>query len=304
MEKHINTSIYTNDRILAWLKFFSEKTDLNLERVQIIDTTEKKKNVLHTVEANRRVLVFAGADNQNLFYDMWQAGLGECEIWFKPGLEPEGDVQPSVVRECINLEITEPTAILIINDNAHSHRRFGLRNERFSRGSVRYVGSEIRAIIISMLDIDEQENICIISGESIAVECAMIASEGTIITVEYDKYDRQSMEDNVEKFGLHNVEIIENCDADSLIKLPVPNQAFIVATGKLEQEIENLLKVNPKMKFTVYTLEMNLLCRIPAIFEKFGIQNMEIMQVAISNLNSKNIFETQPAPWIITGEIV
>ncbi len=304
MEKHINTSIYTNDRILAWLKYFSQKTDLNLERVQIIDTTEKKKNVLHTVEANRRVLVFAGADNKNLFYDMWQAGLGECEVWFKPGLEPEGDAEPSIVRECINLEISEPTAILIINDNAHSHRRFGLRNERFSRGSVRYVGSEIRAIIISMLDIDEQETICIISGESIAVECAMIASEGTVITVEYDKHDRQSMEDNVEKFGLHNVEIIDNCEAETLIQLPVPQQAFIVATEKLEREIESLLKVNPKMKFTVYTLEMNLLCEIPMIFERHGIQNTEITQVSISKLNSKNIFEAQPAPWIITGETV
>ena len=39
MEKHVNTSIYTNDRILAWLKYFSEKAELNLERVKIIDTT-------------------------------------------------------------------------------------------------------------------------------------------------------------------------------------------------------------------------------------------------------------------------
>lgn len=304
MEKHSNTSIYSNDRILSWLKYFSEKAGLNLERVKIIDTTEKKKNILPSVESNRRVLVFAGPEMQNLFYDMWMAGLGECEVWFKPGLDPEGDVTPTQVRECINLEIVEPTAILIINDNMRTHRRFGLRNDKFSHGSVRYVGSEIRAVIISMLDIDEQESICIISGESIAVETAMIASEGTVIAVEYNKHDRHAMEDNVEKFGLHNVEIIDTCDAETLIHLPIPEQAFIVATDRLEQEIGNLLKVNPKMRFTIYTLEMNVLCAIPAIFEKFGIGNMEVIQIALSKLNSKNIFETQPAPWIITGEIV
>ncbi|MDO5547606.1 MAG: precorrin-6B methylase [Eubacteriales bacterium] len=303
MEKHINTSIYTNDRILAWLKYFSEKAGLNLERVKIIDTTEKKKNVIPSVEANRRVLIFVGPDNQNLFYDMWMAGLGECEAWFKPGLDPVGDIQPAKVRECINLEIQEPTAILIINNNAHSNR-IGMKNDHFSRGSVRYVGNEIRAVIVSKLDITEQDTICIISGESIAVEAAMIASEGTIITVEYGRHDRQSMEDNVQKFGLHNVEIIDNCEPETLIQLPVPDQAFIVATDRLEQEIENLLKVNPKMRFTIYTLEMNLLCKIPAIFEKFGIENMEIIQIALSKLNSKNIFEAQPAPWIISGEIV
>ena len=303
MEKHVNTSIYTNDRILAWLKYFSEKAELNLERVKIIDTTEKKKNVLPSVESNRRVLIFAGPDNQNLFYDMWMAGLGECEVWFKPGLDPVGDIEPSKVRECINLEITEPTAILIINNNAHSSR-IGMKNDNFSRGSIRYVGNEIRAVIISMLDIGDQDTICIISGESIAVEAAMIANEGTIIAVEYSRHDRQSMEDNVQTFGLHNVEVIDNCDPETLIQLPAPEQAFIVATDRLEQEIENLLKVNPKMRFTIYTLEMNVLCRIPAIFEKFGIQNMEIIQIALSKLNSKNICETQPSPWIITGEIV
>ena len=303
MEKHINTSIYTNDRILSWLKYFSEKADLNLERVKVIDITEKKKNVLPSVSANRRVLVFAGEDPKNLFYDMWMAGLGEVEVWFKPGLEPEGEVEPSVVRECINLEIRKPTAILFINNDAHTSHA-GLKNDNFSRGSVRYVGSEIRAVIVSMLNINDQDTICIISGESIAVEAAMIANEGTVICVEYNKHDRQLMLDNADKFGLSNVEITDNCDAQTLINYPAPNQAFIVATDKLEQEIENLLKVNPKMKFTIYTLEMNILCSIPAIFEKFGISNMEVIQIAISKLNSKNIFEAQPAPWIITGETI
>lgn len=303
MEKHVNTSIYTNDRILSWLKYFSEKAALNLERVKMIDITEKKKNVLPSVSANRRVLVFAGPDTQNLFYDMWMAGLGEVEVWFKPGLEPEGEVEPNKVRECINLEITEPTAILFINNNAHTSHA-GLKNDSFSRGSVRYVGSEIRAVIVSMLDIDDQDTICIISGESIAVEAAMIANEGTVICVEYNPHDRQLMLDNVDKFGLSNVAVIPDCKAETLIQQPVPDQAFIVATDKLEEEIESLLKVNPKMKFTIYTLEMNILCGIPAIFEKYGIENMEVIQIALSKLNSKNIFEAQPAPWIITGEIL
>ncbi len=303
MEKHVNTSIYSNDRILSWLKYFSEKAGLNLERIKMIDITEKKKNVLPSVSANRRVLVFAGPDTKNLFYDMWMAGLGEVEVWFKPGLEPEGDVTPTVVRECINLEITEPTAILFINNHAHTSHA-GLRNDTFSRGSVRYVSREIRAMMVSMLDIDDQETICIISGESLAVEAAMIANEGTVICVEYNKNDRQLMLDNVEKFGLSNVAVVPDCKAETLIQQPVPDQAFIVATDKLEEEIDSLLKVNPKMKFTIYTLEMNILCSIPAIFEKYNIRNMEVIQIALSKLNSKNMFEALPAPWVITGEIV
>lgn len=304
MEKHINTSIFSNDRILTWLKYFSEKAELNLERVKIIDTTQKKRNVLPSVETNRRVLIFAGEGNENLFYDMWMAGLGECEVWYKSGLDPEGDVSPVMVRECINKPIEGPAAILIINNNARTNRRIGMKNDNFSLGSVRYVGSEIRAVILSMLDVDDTDTVCIISGESIAVEAAMMAGDGTIIAVEYNPHDRRLMEDNVEKFGLHNVEIIDNCEPETLIHKPIPNQAFIVATDRLEQEIASLLKVNPKMKFTVYTLELNVLCEIPKLFEKYGIGNMEAIQISLSKLNSKNVFEAQPAPWIISGEIV
>lgn len=303
MEVHQNTSIFNNDRILAWLKYFSDNIDLNLERVKIMDVIAKKKNVIPTVESNRRVLVFADEANANLFYDMWSAGLGECNVWFKEGLEPSGDVEKSTVRECINRTISGPTAILVLNNNARTDYKVGLDNSRFSRGSIRYVSSEIRSVIVSMLHLDVQDTACIISGESIAVEAAMIASEGTIIAVEYDKRDKAAMEDNVEKFGLHNVAIVDNCEADTMIQLPTPSLAFIVASPNLEKEIQTLLKVNPNMRFIIYTLELNIMCDIPYFFKKYDIKNMDIIQISLSKLNPKNfLMEAQPAPWIISGE--
>ena len=53
--------------------------------------------------------------------------------------------------------------------------KFGMDNKSFASGSVRYVGSEIRSIILSKMQINEGKNICVISGESIAVEAASIS---------------------------------------------------------------------------------------------------------------------------------
>jgi precorrin-6Y C5,15-methyltransferase (decarboxylating) len=61
-----------------------------------------------------------------------------------------------------------------------------MENSRFSCGSVQYVCQEVRAVIMISL-IPGQDNLCIISGESIVVEAAMIAAEGSIIAVEYDR---------------------------------------------------------------------------------------------------------------------
>ena len=192
--------------------------------------------------------------------------------------------------------------MLVLNDSAKSTYSTALRNSDLFRGSVRYVGHEIRAVILNMLHINTDDIICIISGESIAVQAAMAAGEGTIIAVEYDPNDQRSMQENVDKFDLQNVEIVKDAKYDTLKDLPVPSLAFIVATEKLDDEISNLLKINPEMEIVVYTLELNILSQIPGIFEKHHLRTLETMQISVSKLNNKNVFEAQPAPWIISSE--
>ena len=297
-------SSFTNQNILAWLQYFSHKAGLDIEKIKIIDISKKKKNLIPTIETHKRVLVFADSGNPNFFFDLWEYGLGECDIWFKTGLEPEGNVNICKLSDMIDKEITEPSVMLIFNPNARSSYKIGMKNDNFSQGSVRYVASEIRSIIINKLHLDDQDTICIISGESIAVESAMIASEGEIIAVEYNKHDRFSMEENVTKFGLSNVTIVNDTSRASMKEVPVPSLSFIVATSRFEEEVQNLLKLNPQMKFVVYTLELDILSTILDVFKKYDITRTEVIQIAMSKLNHQNVFEAKPAPWIISGEIM
>lgn len=297
-----NHSSFSNQNILDWLQFFSKKAGLDIEKIKLIDISKKKKNLIPTIETHKRVLVFADAGDPNFFFNLWDCGLGECDIWFSTGLEPEGNLHIGKLSEMINVEINEPSVMLIINPNARSSYRIGLRNDSFSPGSVRYVASEIRAVIVNKLHLDDQDTICIISGESIAVESAMIASEGEIIAVEYNKHDRYALEENITKFGLTNVSITEDTSRSSMRGLPVPSLAFIVATNRFEEEVQNLLKLNPQMKFVVYTLELDILSNILDVFRKYDIHCQEVIQIAMSKLNNKNVFEAKPAPWIISAE--
>ena len=41
---------------------------------------------------------------------------------------------------------------------------------------------------------------------------------------------------------------------------------------------------------------------MPAVFERYGISDCEIIQIEVSKLNSKREFVSEPAPWIITGK--
>jgi precorrin-6Y C5,15-methyltransferase (decarboxylating) len=176
-----------------------------------------------------------------------------------------------------------------------------MHNTSFTRGSIQYVGSEIRAVILNKMHLALGDTVIIVSGESIAVESAMLAPEGTIIAVEYNKMDRKTMEENVHHFGLNNITIIDRVDEETMSKVPVPTLAFIVASASLEKEIQCLLQVNPNMEFVVYTLDFRCAATLPGLFEQYGIGETETIQIAVSRLNAKNNLVTEQAPWIISG---
>lgn len=295
-------NIFTNDIIISWLQYFAQNTTIDLERVKMLDITRKNKNVIPTVEANKATLVFTEAGDKDIFYRMWNAGLGECEVWYNEGSEPSGPIKHDLLKDMIDRGINASAGMLILNENARNTYKIGMDNDSFRRGSVRYVGSEIRAVILNKIQVGQQDEIMVISGESIAIEAALIATEGTIIAVEYNGDDRATIEENIEHFGLHNIEVIDHVDEESMKDLPVPSLVFMVASASMEQELDLLTKLNPNINVVIYTLDFTVAANIDSVFEKYGIADKEVIQVAVSKLNAKNAFEQQPAPWIISGK--
>ena len=294
--------LFSNKSIISWLQYFSENTDIDLEHVKLLDITKKNKNLIPTVEAHRCVLAFTEAGNADIFYKMWDVGLGDCEVIYNEGSEPAGPIKRNKVSEMIDRGINASAGMIILNPNARSTIKFGMDNKKFASGSVKYVGSEIRSVLISKMQIHDDKNLCVISGESIAVESAMMNGEGTVIAVEYRQSDRETMEENVNQFGLRNVVIVDHVGEDTMGNLPVPDTTMLVASASLEHELEYLLGINPNMEFVIYTLDFKVAASMRDILGKFGITDITIIQIAVSKLTSKNVFENQPAPWIISAK--
>ena len=279
--------MFGNLQILAWLQYYAENTEIDLEKVKILDITRKNKNLIPTVESNDAVLVFTEAGHADIFYRMWSAGLGECDVWYNTGSEPSGPIEHSKLKNMIDRGINASAAMLILNPNARSTYKIGMHNTSFSRGSIHYVGSEIRAVILNKMHMASDDTVCVISGESIAVE--------------YNGNDRRTMEENIEQFGLNNIAIIDHVDDESMKDLPVPSLAMLVASASMEQEIACLLRLNPHMEFVIYTLDFRCAAALPDLFAKFGIGETEVIQISVSKMNAKHNFEAEPAPWLITG---
>ncbi|MEA1962147.1 MAG: precorrin-6B methylase [Bacillota bacterium] len=297
-------TMFTNEVILSWLQYFSKNAPVNLAKLKMLDITGKNKNLIPTIMSNRAVLVFTDAGHPEIFYDMWNAELGDCDIWYNEGSDPSGEIKHDKLSDMIDRGINASAAMLILNPNAATNYHIGMENSRFSCGSVQYVCREVRAVIMNKLNLRDQDNICIISGESIAVEAAMIAAEGSVIAVEYDRRDRETMKCNVDKFGLNNVIIVESLETGIPDKLPVPDVAFIVGSPRIGSEIKSLKAINPAMDFVIYTLDFEILTSLPALFRENGLERTEAIHIEVSRVNSKNLMEPFPAPWLISARSV
>ena len=295
---------YSTEKILGWMGYFSREMEVSPEKIKILDICGKKKNVIPFVDTRKRVLIFADELHEDLFYELWEAGFGEYDMWYGAGLDNDGQIKKVKIKEVINKKIEGPTVMFILNENTRESYRIGMRNEMFSKGPIKYVGREIRAMIMSMLNVDSSDCICLLDAESIAIEAAFVAGDGTIICVENDNGAKETMEDNVKQFGVHNVMIVPDLGPETMEKIPVPRLAFIVANKHLEEDIERLLKKNPKMQFVIYTLELNILSNIKPLFDKYNIANMEVTQITVSKTDNNSVFVTQPSPWLITGELL
>lgn len=298
---HYGTADFTNESILSWLQYFAKNTAIDLEKVKMLDITRKNKNLIPTVESHRAVLVFTEAGIADIFYRMWNAGLGDCEVWYNEGSEPAGEIKHDKVSNMINRGINASAGMLIVNEHACNTYKIGMDNHNFKRGSIHYVGSEIRSVILNKMHVGHQDDICIISGESIAIEAALIATEGTVIAVEYNKDDRATMEENIDHFGLHNIQVIDHVDEETMKDCPVPSLVFMVASASMEQEIAYLTKLNPKINIVIYTLDFCVAHLFPPCLKNMASKIQKYPGIR-TRLNSKNSFEQQPAPWIISGK--
>ena len=290
---------FGNAAILRWLSYFSEYDELDLATLLILDITRENKNLIPAVQSKRQVMVLTDAGHEDIFYDMWDAGLGDCDILYNEGSEPVGPIKHDKLQDMIDRGINAPAAMLIINENYRSTYQIGLQNQRFCSGSIRYVSSEIRAVIMSKLQAELRDTILTVGAASIAVEAALVSAEGTILAVEHQKNDRNTMEENAKDFGLNNVHVLGSVkEAESL---PVPTKAFLVASEYTGEEIAWLLARNPEIQIFVYTLDYKYLAAIPEILQDQGLKMTEMVQIGVSRLSAKGTFDREDAPWLITA---
>ena len=158
------------------------------------------------------------------------------------------------------MEISDLNCMIILNPDADKSISFGLSDEVFVRDKVPITKSEVRAVIMSKLDICP-DSICYDIGAgsgSISIEMARLAYEGKVYAIEKNQLAVELIKKNIHNFNAENIELIHAKAPAGLDNILDADKIFIGgSSGELLSVMDMIFssKKNPTIVISAITME-------------------------------------------------
>lgn len=192
------------------------------------------------------------------------AGLEDCRTVVAENLGlPEERLIDTCLTQLVDQEFAPLNVLLLIRDAAwRPHPMFVLRPDvAYCHRDGMITKAEIRALSLAALALAENDTVWDIGAGSgaMSIECAQIAWRGQVFAIERAPEGVAIIRDNLARFGVLNVTVVEGEAPAALEGLPPPQAVFIGGSGgKLVAILEHVSQVAPlgcRLVLTLATLE-------------------------------------------------
>ncbi|MGB7441401.1 MAG: precorrin-6Y C5,15-methyltransferase subunit CbiT [Coleofasciculaceae cyanobacterium] len=168
---------------------------------------------------------------------------------------------------------------------------------------------EVRLLIISSLRLRPNDLLWDIGAGTgtIPIETGLLCPHGKIIAVERDQEVASLIRRNCDRFGVTNVEVIEDSAPECLKNLSQPPQRVCIEGGRqikeILQEVWQYLQPQGRVVATAGNLES--LYAISESLAQLQARNIEVVQSAVNRLEKRGTHQTFAAVnpmFILSGE--
>jgi precorrin-6Y C5,15-methyltransferase (decarboxylating) len=161
----------------------------------------------------------------------------------------------------------------------------GISDSEFIRAQVPMTKEEVRAVSICKLHLTENSVVYDIgSGTgSVAVEMARLSKCIKIFAIETNPEAVSLINQNLKKFELENVQVVEGMAPAALEGLPAPTHAFLGGTkGALKEILLCLSQKNPACRVVVNAVTLESVSKIHQTLSEIPVENVECVQMGIN----------------------
>lgn len=264
-------------------KFCMPWQDVHLMSAHGIDS-----NIIGEIKRNGKVfcLLSKGSDIKRLCEKLMLYDMEHVKIIVGDRLGYDDErIAEGYPKEIIEMEFTDLSVILSINERPDLAHPLGIPDAEFIRGDVPMTKSEIRTLTVAKLGLRDDSVVYDIGAGtgSVSVEMARVAVNGKIYSIEREKDALELIQKNKERFGADNLHIIEGSAPEVLEDLPVPTHAFIGGSGgKLMETMDLLMRKNPDMTIAVNSITIETAFETLRCVKELGFEEIETICVSVS----------------------
>lgn len=239
-----------------------------------------------------------------------RAGVPDCRAIVAENLgTPDASLTDTRLRALSDKSFAPLNVLLLIQDDgwrpvsqfsprpesAYSHRR-GLITK-----------ADVRSLSLARLSLSETDTVWDVGAGSgaVSIEMAEIAWRGRVYAVEHDAENLGHIRENIRRFGVLNIEVIEGTAPEALHELPPPEAVFIGGTGgKMSDILKHIQsKAHPGCRLVINLATIENLNQAIETMKSLG-WSPEVAQVSISH-SQEIAGHTRLAPinpvFIVTG---
>ena len=274
--------------------YFANAIGISWQDMNFVSLHGTCSNVITEIKSHAKTFFLLGGTMGvgDLCFKMMEYGYGNLQVYAGENLGLENErILSGKAKSMTGADFSGLSVMLVLNHEPEDNPLFGIQDDAFIREKVPMTKSEIRAVVMSKLNI-KKTDVCWDLGcgtGSVSVEMANFAIKGSVYSIDQNARAIKLTRQNARKFGCDNIITVLRNLSEGLDDLPVPDVVFIGGgSGSLLEVLKVVLKKNPNCKIMITAVSVETIAAIIRMQEEQNF-NIEMTQIAVTR--TKNIGE-------------
>ena len=320
---------------ISSIAHFSAVTGIPYSGAALISAHGRQVNIVSVVRRNRITFVLAGDNLSSMLKRLCDYGYADLEIYTGENLSAENErIRHNTARELLKQSEQDPFSMLslmvILHQEARENTQVGIPDEDFIQGAVPMTKREVRALIISSLNLKADSVVVDIGAGtgSVSVEAALSAYKGTVYAVERKVEAQKLIAANAKQFHTDNIRIIGGEAPGALSDLPLADAYYIGGSGgRLREILEEIREAGKErmvsedlgcdvlnqnernrknLRIVISAVTLQTLAEVQHLQEEMAFQNVSVTQIQAARSHKMGRYDLMKAEnpvFVITADL-